>query len=284
LYDPVEVKGLPVFDHDNKTAKFLRFEDMPSADKGVLFIDDIVHAPSQTQNAFMRVVLEGIAGAWNIGRLFPIAAGNRAMDRAGAKDLQTAMANRFVFLNFMIDYEDWRKWAVTHNIVPEVIAYLGTPYGREWLDKFDASRQINPTPRSWEFASDCFKVLKGSLLRTTLYGTIGEEAASKFLGWLKIYDKMPDLQKIVAGKDIYPEDLDVMYATVSGLVSMTKSVEGKRKAMYQRLIDYSVNIPQDFIELGVLLSKDLCELDFETFQRCDLDKWANKYPDILVEN
>ena len=285
LYDPVEIKGLPIFDKEAGIARFLKFEDMPSAKEGALFIDDLPHAPTQTQNAFMRIILEGVAGAWDLGGLFPIAAGNKAMHHAGAKDLQTAMANRFVFLNFLIDYEDWRKWAISHDIVPEVIAYLGTPYGRDWLDKFDAGRQVNPTPRSWEFASDCFKVLKGSLLRTSLYGTIGEEATSKFLGWLKIYDKMPDLQKIIAGKNTYPEDLDVMYAVASGLVSITRSFGGtKMKAIYQRLIDYATEIPDNFIELGVLLSKDLCELDFETFQKCNLDKWANRFPEVLVED
>ena len=283
LYDPTEIKGLPIFDHEKNIARFLPFEDMPNQKEGILFIDDLPHAPTQTQNAFMRIILEGVAGAWNIGGLFPIAAGNRAMDRAGAKDLQTAMANRFCFLNFAIDYPEWRKWAVVHDLSPQVIAYLGTPYGAEWLDKFDAGRQINPTPRSWEFASDCFKVLKGSNLRTALYGCIGEEATSKLMGWMKFYDKMPDLQKIIGGKNIYPEEQDVMYATISGLVTVARSFDsGKQRiAVYQRLIDYSVSIPDKFIELGVLLAEDLLELDSETFQKCNCDKWADKYPDLL---
>lgn len=282
LYDPVEIKGLPIFDHSNNTARFLKFEDMPSEGEGLLIIDDLPHAPTQTQNAFMRLILEGIAGAWNLGKLFPIATGNRAQDRAGAKDLQTAMANRFVFLNLMIDYDDWRKWAIMHNISPEIIAYLGTPMGQEWLDRFEPSRQINPTPRSWEFASQIMKCLNGSLMKTAMFGAIGEEATLKFTAWLKYYEKMPDLQKIVAGKNIYPDELDVMYATVSGLVALTKGFP-KKSSIVQRLVDYTVEMPDKFVELGALLSKDLLLVaGQDAFMTCNLEKWADRYPDLII--
>ena len=124
LYDMTEVKGLPVYTPDGK-AKFLPFEDMKSGEEGVLFIDDLPHAPSQTQNAFMRLILEGVAGAWDLGNLYPIGAGNRTKDRAGAKDLQTAMATRFNQLELVSSYDDWRAWAVTHTH-PAVIAFLGS--------------------------------------------------------------------------------------------------------------------------------------------------------------
>jgi len=35
LYDPVEIKGLPVYHND--AAKFIKFEDMPTGESGVLF-------------------------------------------------------------------------------------------------------------------------------------------------------------------------------------------------------------------------------------------------------
>lgn len=280
LYDPVEIKGLPVFDHTNNIARFIPFEDMPSMDEGLLIVDDLPHAPSQTQNALMRLILEGVAGAWNLGGLFPIATGNRATDRAGAKDLQTAMANRFCFLNLTVDHEEWRRWAINHNLAPQVVGYLSSPVGRDWLDRFDSNSQINATPRSWEAASDCFKVLTGNTLRLSLYGCIGQEAASKLLGWLKYYEKMPDLAKIIAGKNLYPEELDVMYATVTSLVTIAKSVE-KKATIYQRLLDYCVNIPDKFVELGVILSKDLIDIDTEAFGNCNIDAWTEKYPDLV---
>jgi len=283
LYDPVELKGLPIYDHEKKLAKFLKFEDMPSEGEGLLIIDDMPHAPTQTQNAFMRLILEGIAGAWNLGKLFPIATGNRAADRAGARDLQTAMANRFCFLNLVIDYNDWRKWAIAHDVSPQVIAYLGTPIGKDWLDHFDPSKQINATPRSWEFVSNIIKSgLTGSLMKTAMFGCVGEEATLKFTGWMKYYEKMPDLQKIIAGKNIYPEELDVMYATVSGLITLTKDFP-KKTAITQRLIDYAVEMPDKYVELGALLSKDLLfVVSQETFLKANLEKWADRYPDLIV--
>ncbi len=305
LYDPVELKGLPVMAEEKgkdgkikQVAKFLSFEDMPTAEEGILLIDDLPHAPNSTQNAFMRVVLEGVAGSWNIGGLFPIATGNRSTDKAGAKDMQTAMANRFVRVEMEMMYEDWRPWAIGHDLAPEVIAYLGTPYGSEWIasDKFDPNRQVNPTPRSWEFASDLIKVLgpksksdyttiskaehKG-LLREALNGTVGNEATSRFLGWLKVYSKLPDLQEIVAGKKIYPDDLDIFYATVSGLINVAKPFE-KRAKVFQVLLDWAIGVPEKFTEMGVMISKDLYMLDKPTFQSLNLDKWQAKYEKVVL--
>ncbi len=283
LYDPVEIKGLPVYiKGDGEVAKFIRFEDMPTAEEGVLFVDDLPHAPTQTQNAFMRLILEGVAGSWDLGGLFPIAAGNRATDRAGAKELQTAIANRFIRVDFTIDYEDWRSWAIQKNITPEIVAYLATPYGRDWLDKFDPTHQINPTPRSWEFASDLWKTCPKHIIREALYGTIGEEATSKFMGWLKVYDKLPDLQQIIAGKNIYAKELDVMYAVISGLVSIAASFE-KKKTIFQRLVTYICSMPEEFKELGAWLSKDLCKLDYTTFSQCNLETWRDKYSDVIID-
>jgi hypothetical protein len=284
LYDPTEIKGLPIYDHEKHIARFLPFEDMPSMGEGILVIDDLPHAPTQTQNAFMRLILEGKAGAWDLGKLFPIATGNRAIDRAGAKDLQTAMANRVCFLQLEVSYDDWRTWAITHGVHPSVTAYLGTPNGKEWLNHFDPALQINATPRSWEAVSNVMYALSYNpvLMKIAMMGCVGEEATIKYSSWIKYYDKMPDLGKIVGGKNIYPEELDVMYATVSGLVSMVKDFP-KKTTIVQRLIDYSVAMPDKFVELGALLSKDLLIVaGKDTFLQVNLDKWVEKYPDLIV--
>lgn len=313
LYDPVEIKGLPVFIREDKSdtrlngekrnggmAQFIRFEDMPTGKEGLLIIDDLPHAATQTQNAFMRLLLEGVAGAWELDGIFPVATGNKAIHKAGAKDLQTAMANRFVFIELDVSYEDWRTWAIGHDIVPEIIAYIGTPYGRDWLMKFEADRQRNPTPRSWEFASDIIKIcgadsvqykkasgkeISHSILREALHGCIGDEATSKFLGWLKVYSKLPDLNKIIAGENLIPDDMDIMYAAVSGLISIAKnSLPPKKKSIYQRLVEYSCELPENYAELAVSLIKDLYKLEKELFQeeKIDITDWRKKFSSVIL--
>jgi len=283
LYDPTEIKGLPVFDHEKNQARFLPFEDMPSMPDGFLVIDDLPHAPTSTQNAFMRLILEGCAGAWNLGGLYPVATGNRASDRAGAKDLQTAMGNRFQQTTLCISHPDWRKWAVKHDLYPSIIAWLSSPTGQEWLCKFDAGSPINATPRSWEMASNSSYALKNhaTILRTAIMGEVGEEAATKYFGWIKYFERMPDLQKIIKGQNIFPDELDVMYATISGLIALVKDFQ-KKTGIVQRLIDYAVAMPQHYVELGALLSKDLLNIaGQDAFMNANLEKWADRYPDLI---
>lgn len=282
LYDPVEIKGLPIY--QNGKAKFVPFEDMPSGEEGILFIDDLPHAPTQTQNALMRLINEGKCGSWDLEGLWPIAAGNRSTDRAGAKDLQTAIANRFDKVEFTVDYEEWRAHAVKKHFTPEVISYLATPYGQEWLNKFDPTHQVNPTPRSWEFASDIYKFCPKGILHEALSGVIGDEATSKFHGWMKVYDKLPDLNEIIKGKNIYPQELDILYAAISGLVSIASSFDGakQRKPVFQRLVDYMNNMPENCKELGAWMSKDLFNLDPTVFISCNLNGWREKYGDLIL--
>jgi hypothetical protein len=121
-----------------------------------------------------------------------------------------------------------------------------------------------------------------SLAKIAMMGCIGEEATIKYSSWVKYYEKMPDLGKIVGGKNIYPEELDVMYATVSGLVSMIKNFP-KKETIIQRLVDYSVAMPDKFVELGALLSKDiLIVAGKDAFLKTNLTKWVERYPDLIV--
>jgi hypothetical protein len=196
------------------------------------------------------------------------------------------MGNRFTQIEFVTDYADWRAWAVTADITPEVIAFLGSYQGREFLNKFNPAMQINATQRSWEMASDAMKALSGrkneSLTRKAVAGAIGEEAMIKFFSWIKVYDRLPDLDKIIKGDNIYVEDLDVMYATVSGLVSLAKNSSRGKSVVYQRLLDYALKMPDDFIELGAFLGKDIYRIDPNTFEKLDIEKYQNRYEPLVV--
>ena len=90
--------------------------------------------------------------------------------------------------------------------------------------------------------------------------------------------------EIVNGKNIYPDEMDVMYATISSLVSISKEfLKQKKTGIVQRLIDYTVKMPTNYVELGALLSKDLLLVaGQDAFMNANLDKWADRYPDIIV--
>jgi hypothetical protein len=291
LYAPDEIKGLPTLltkPNGDQIAVFLPFDDIPNnrQEGGILCIDDLPHAPTATQNALMRLVLEGVCGSRELGSIIPFATGNRAKDKAGAKDMQTALANRFTMIELEINYDDWRAWAIGANLRPEIISFLGSPYGSKWIsdDTFSPNRQINPTPRSWEAASKWYQTFNGSghPMRECLNGCVGGEATTQFLAYVKVFSKLPDLDKIAAGEKIYPDTLDIFYAAVGGLSQVAKNAKNK-PVVFNNLINYVIGIPDKFTEMGVVLSKDLYLMDKEVFSKCNnINAWQKKFEAIVL--
>lgn len=251
MLDPTDIRGIPTL-VDGRTVWWPPgFLPTEATDGGILFLDELNSAPPLVQASLYQLVLDGRVGeyvlptGWHV-----VAAGNRAQDRSVVFRMPAALANRFVHLDFEVDYEDWRAWAVGHDIHPLVIGFLGLR--RELLSQPPANDHAFATPRSWEMASDVVKGLgSGDDAGDVLVGVVGEGAAIEFLAYAESAMREADVERIIGNpaRARLPEDLAGLYALVSYVASRgdETSVRSAAGVLLSRLTP----------ELAVLLCRDL---------------------------
>ena len=174
LLDPTDLRGIPsVFDGRAVWAP-PSFLPTPKQPAGILFFDELNAAPPLVQASLLQLTLDHRVGeyilppGWRI-----VAAGNRAEDRTVTFRMPSALANRFIHLDFEADFEDWKAWAYRNAVHPLVVAFLSTR--RELLFKRAKDDRAFPTPRSWEMASDVIRTLgPGKASMDVLAGVVGE--------------------------------------------------------------------------------------------------------------
>jgi hypothetical protein len=197
LLDPTDLRGIPTVDQGRAVwcpPAFLPREDEPA---GILFLDEINAAPPLVQAALYQLVLDRQIGEYRLPEGWRIiAAGNRQEDRAVVFRLSSALANRFVHLNFDIDFEDWRRWAAGQRVHPWVVGLLALR--PELLSTPPADAPAYATPRSWEMLSDVL-LATGSVedCADILPGIVGEGAAAEFLGFARQSLREEDFLAIV---------------------------------------------------------------------------------------
>ena len=219
LLDPTDLRGIPAIEGGQAIWCPPSFLPSDPASSGVLFFDELNAAPPLVQASLYQLTLDRRVGeyvlpeGWRI-----IAAGNRAEDNSITFRMPAALANRFIHLDFEIDFEDWRHWAVNRGIAPLVIAFLSTR--PELLHRMDNPERGFPTPRSWEMVSDVMAAHGGGdLIEDLVTGIIGEAAAIEFEAYCSESIREEDILAIIGnpGNAELPEKLSDLYALVSYL-------------------------------------------------------------------
>ena len=123
LLDPVDLRGLPSVRGD--VAHWCPPSFLPTEGEGILFLDELNAAPPLVQAACYQLVLDRRVGeyvlpdGWTV-----VAAGNRETDRAVTHRMPSALANRFVHLDFSVDVAAWLQWAESAGVGEEVLAFI----------------------------------------------------------------------------------------------------------------------------------------------------------------
>ena len=197
--------------------------------QGVWSNDEITNVEPFMGKCLMQLVHDRKIGS---RRVLPgwrlIGAGNRIQDRAYANILTPTLASRFCVLQIDPNLDDWVKWALTKGeIHPLVIAFLR--WRPNLLHLFDykvysGGEYAFPCPRQWEGVSLFVEETDGDLRAPILAGLVGSAAAYEFEGFARVWQKLPDLDAILAGKPAkVPTDTQTLYATVSALVVRSTS-------------------------------------------------------------
>ena len=287
--DSVDLRGVPSVDTKKRITSWNTPNFLPTDGKGILFLDEINSAAQATQAAAYQLVLDRKLGdyvlppGWVI-----IAAGNRSTDRAIVNQMSTALKNRFVHINYEVNVDDWCDWALRNDIAIEVLGFIR--FRPMLLNEFEQRNdskeerdrvqrlkdaQAFATPRSWEFLSKVVQQKPSADIEYELYtGIVGEGAAAEFMGYLKYYRDLPNLDALLMnpGAAKVPEEPATLYALATGLA--TKATQDNM----ERVVKYALRLPAEF---QVLLMKDAITRDNELTQTKAFNDWAIKNADVM---
>jgi hypothetical protein len=281
LFNPVDLRGIPVPDADREFAKWLKpsIFNMDSSDKkiNILFLDEITAAPPTVQASAYQLTLDRKVGEHKLpDNCIVICAGNRVQDKGVAYKMPTPLANRMTHFEIVCELEDWKDWAIPAGVHPLVIGFLN--FRETLLNKFDPSSDDTafPTPRSWEFVSKYLHICNGDVDKAypLISGTIGEGTAVEFKAFSKVYGNLPNIEDILNGKPVNFDagKPDIVCALSSALVSKaTKATDVQLQNLLKFITEGGISK-----EFSVLTVKDLLRLDNVKIRLISIPEW-NKW-------
>ena len=225
LLDPVDLRGIPWRDDDNRT-RWAPPEFLPPTDSTALYLVNLEELPSgvpMVQAALFQLVRDRKCGEYELPEGASLmACGNRESDRGVTHRMPTPLASRFVHLEIKVDPSDWCEWGAANGIAPETLFFI--QLRPELLHVFDPqSREAAfACPRTWEFVSNVVNQ-RGSLdpaaERALFRGAVGEAAAVEFSAFLKVWRELPHPRAVIDD----PENADVPQ-NASALIALCGSL------------------------------------------------------------
>lgn len=261
LHGIEDLIGLPTFNDDKTISSFATPSWLPQDGEGIFFIDELPQALPGMMAALSQFILDrSIAGytlpdGWDI-----VVAGNRLQDRAATHKMPSHINDRLTFIDVEFSIEDFSAWCFSTGVPDVVRAFV--KFRPEVVQKFDPAKEINCTPRSLVMASK-FLDAKDSIRFALMQGTIGEGPTAEFLGYLKIWQELPDLESIV--KDPKRARVpsidrpDILYG-VTTMLSSRATPEN-----FAAMAKYIERIPQEygvaFMKEAIRIHEELAETD-----------------------
>ena len=249
VHDPTNYTGMPAI--VNGAAEFLPFGELRlliNAKKPtVCFFDDLGQAPACVQAAAMQLLLARRIGQNKVSdKVTFVAATNRKEDKAGVTSILEPVKSRFYsIVELGVHPEEWCQWALANGVPAEVVAFIR--FRPELLmDKGTPSNDIvnRPCPRTVTFLGKMFS--KGIRLYPAFVGAVGEGFAAEFMGFLRVWESLPDIESILrnpSGAKL-PADPASCYAVVTALAPQVKERKNASAVM-----KYAVRLPEEFATL-----------------------------------
>lgn len=273
LLDSLDLRGFPRVKDD--LMHFAEPVFLPREGHGILFLDEMNAARESVQAAAYQLVLDRKLGEYTLPDGWDIiAAGNRETDQGVVYTMPSPLANRFVHIDFDVDFDDWRRWAIDAEFKTELTNFIA--FRPNLLMEFDPDRRAFPTPRSWEFVNKILHAGSSTVVeRSLIAGAVGDGAAAEFAAFLKIFRTLPNPDAILMNpsKAEMPDDPATLYALCGALA------ERANEANFERLIEFADRMRGEFQVLcvrdSVARNKDLAHTKAFT-------DWAIKNANVLI--
>lgn len=282
IEDPTDKKGLPFADKENGAANFLPFGDlkrmMDAKKELVVFIDDFGQACPAVQASYMQLLLaREVAGKKISDKVIFVSATNRKSDMAGVSGILEPVKSRFAtIVELTPDADAWVDWAVKNGMPMELIAFI--KMRPQFISAWKPSRDMTnaPTPRT---IANLGKMMNQGLPKEIEYevfcGAVGREMATEFVGFLKIFRSLPNINLILSNPNEadVPSASNVLYALVGALANKAD------KKTFSNIMLYVNRIPAEFQVLFVMTAtKKTAELK----ETADYINWISKNQDLLL--
>ncbi len=258
-----------------KLPDWFPYKGKPGTERGgILLFDDRNQAGPDLQKVLANICqareLHGVpmADGWQV-----VSTGNRQSDRAGAVRILSHLANRETTLEFETDLNDSTKWMLDNAVKPEVVSFIRFRPGL--LHDFDAQRDQNPTPRSWvEGVSDVLGAVPFEAEYECFKGAVGEGAAAEFVGFMRIWRKLPNPDAVLMNPSTadVPTDPATLYALSGSLAARITD------SNMDRAVTYAERMPAEF---SVLMISQAARRDPDLTTTQAFVKWSLAHQDVL---
>ncbi len=237
-YDSVDLRGIPSPDPVTNLTTwyppstlpfvgnplFVEYADRPI----ILFLDEMNSASASVQAVAYQLVLDRRIGEHQLmPNVILIAAGNRETDKGVTTRMPTPLANRFTHVEVGVDVDAWCLWAQSVGLPAVGIAFM--QFRKPLLSTFDPSKtdKAFATPRSWETALRFYDdpTMPFDVQAAAIDGTVGPGPAAEFMGFVKVWSQMPDLNRIIKDPKGVPvsDDPSMRYAVTVALSAKAKA-------------------------------------------------------------
>lgn len=273
ISDPVDFKGIPFVSEgkggyllDDHLSLMLNTQQ-PLA----VLIDDLGQAPGAVQAACMQLLeARAINGHKVSDQVSFVAATNRRRDASGVGGLFEALKTRFrPILNFEPDVNSWTDWAIDNLLPAELIQFI----------RFRPALLNNPVPSKEIVNSACPRTIaavgrymnRGLVEAPIIAGCCGDAWAAEFLAFLKVWRKLPNIQKVMLDphNTQVPQmsEPSVLYA-LAGAISKHMSHDNASPLMV-----YVSRLP---VEFGAMIVKDSTRRDPSLHETEGINSWCTK--------
>lgn len=232
----------PMADHEARRVDFVPTGLFPTEDDerpGFVFLDEFANATRATMNLALQLARDRKFGTHKLGPNYVIvAASNRVADRAGANQVISSAAARFMHIDLEVDLDDSCMWMLEHNIAIEVVSFLR--FRPNLLLDPNPQERASPNPRAWEYVGqEVSKYREESwythrMLSAASAGLVGPGAAAEFLAFMKVWADLPDVQQILAHPETtpVPTDPSTLYALAGALSKVADETNLDKVVVY----------------------------------------------------
>jgi len=275
--DPVDVRGIPRITDRMLTEWFPPgFFDVKEGEKVAFFFDELNAAPHSVQVAFYRIILEGKLDNLDISKCPRIGAGNKTTDRAIVNRMPSTLVTRFYNIEFDVDVDDWKEWAYRNNIDTKVISFINFRPGILVQPPYSEEKS-HGCPRTYEYLSRVMGIIK-DIDYEVVAGAVGDGVASEFMGYIRVYDKLPSSAEEIISKKITNREPSIQYAINGILVDWFR--KQKKIDTADSIIEYSYIVVPEF---SVKLMMDCAMVNAGVLGKSKLFvEWSKKHADVIL--